>query len=87
MSTGIHKALRVRIELDTVDATYEIELTAPDRIELGGLDQLVAELGIERDSMELPADGPGGWTKTIGLDSATVTLTAHGKLKAERRAR
>lgn len=33
MSNGIHKVQRVRIELHTVDATYEVELTAPDRIE------------------------------------------------------
>lgn len=67
---------RVRIEITSVDGpTYEIELeNCTD-----------AELGIERDTMDVPTDTM--WRHTIGLDSGEVTLRARGKfVKTERRA-
>lgn len=81
----VRKVQSVRIEIVFDEGVYEVELTKPDQIELGGLGDLVAELGLERDTMEMPSDD--GWRNEVGLDTATVTLKAHGKFKAERRAR
>lgn len=66
---------RVRVEITSSDGvSYEIELENCTN----------SELGLERDSMEVPSDTL--WRKMVGLDSGEVTLRARGKIvKAERR--
>lgn len=63
-------AKRVHIEITTNDgAVYEVELENCRK----------ADLGIERDTTE-PFSTDGITVQRLGMESALVTLTAHGKI-------
>lgn len=65
----------VRIVVVRGGVTYDIELTHTDRV----------EVGIEHD---IGPDEPvpfGGWVERHPTGDGTVRLTAHGRIKVERR--
>lgn len=66
----------IRITLVRDGVTYDVELTQVD----------TAELAIGFDVSEPVATALDGWAERLPTGDGTVRFTAHGRLKAERRA-